>query len=226
MENDQPQYDQSLCEQTPCNKTKNDQLPHSQTQSNKTKNDQPQYGQTQYNETTNDKAQYDQTQYNKAQNEYNPIVGMFSGDSILQSLPGFNSASETGAVAEGAKLLPDNLAYEIAERILVSGTNETDRTAEVRINLKDSILPDTEVILRRDGDSLKITLLTNNASSHQTLLESSPALKALLVRQRGSDENISVEVTLRGNAQQGGNYQGGQQNQRSRGLDYLNGELK
>jgi hypothetical protein len=164
--------------------------------------------------------QSDLTRNDPAQNEHDCIAGMFSGDNILRSMPNLNPGG-TGAVSDSANPLPGNLASEIAERILVSGADKADGTVEVRINLKDSILPDTEIILRRDGDMLKITLLTTNASSHQTLVDAGPALKELLVKQRGTDENLSVEVALRSDSQ--GRQQDDSHNRRSRGLDYLSG---
>jgi type III secretion system needle length determinant len=141
---------------------------------------------------------------------------MFSADSILRSMQGNNPVNESGTIAAGVNAPPEVLAAEIAERILVSKSDNAD-TAEVRISLKDSVLPDTEIILRREGEQLKVVLLTANASSHQTLLDATPALRELLVKQNnGSDEHLSVEVAMRGD-----NQQDDRQNRHSRGLDYL-----
>jgi type III secretion system needle length determinant len=163
------------------------------------------------------KADFKPDNPEETQGQRDHIAGMFSADSILRSMQGNNSVHESGAVAASPHIQPENLAAELADRILVSKSDTNADTAEVRISLKDSVLPDTEIILRREGEQLKVILLTANASSHQTLLDATPALRELLAKQNNaSSEQVSVEVSLRGD-----NQQDGRQNQRSRGLDYL-----
>jgi hypothetical protein len=149
------------------------------------------------------------------------LAGILSGESILRSMPGYTAASlaEPAAPPAGRTAAAENLVSEIAERILVSETDKNGSTAEVRINIKNSVLPDTEIILRREGDRLNVVLLTANASSHRTLLEAEPALRELLLKQGDQkEENLSVKVALREDRQQGQ-----ERERRSRGLDYLEG---
>jgi type III secretion system needle length determinant len=152
--------------------------------------------------------------------EGNPLAGIFSGESILRSMSGHNAVNQAEpavAPSEGAAAA-ENLISEMAERILVSEADKSSNTAEVRINIKNSVLPDTEIILRREGDRLNVLLLTASAASHHTLLEAAPALRELLLKQDSrKEEDLSVEVALQDGRQDDG------RERRSRGLDYLNG---
>lgn len=155
------------------------------------------------------------------QEEGNPFAGIFSGENILRSMSGYSAAGQAEQTAPaGQAAATENLASEIAERILVSETDKSGNTAEVRISIKDSVLPDTEIIVRREGERLNVVLLTANAASHRTLLEAEPALRELLLKQGDrKEEDLSVEVAMR----EDGRQDDGGQERRSRGLDYLSG---
>jgi hypothetical protein len=139
----------------------------------------------------------------------------FSGDSILQSMLQRAAPPESAAVAAASANagLADRIE-ELAERILVSARDSLDnKVPEVRITLKDSILPDTEVVLRRSEDgALRVLLITDNASSRQTLLESEGLLREKL---SSFNSSVSVEILERGEERQG---QEGDSQRRSRGL--------
>jgi type III secretion system needle length determinant len=138
----------------------------------------------------------------------------FSGDALLRGMgSGYaplaaDAASSTGVRAEA-------LVAELAERILVARADQPGESREVRITLRESVLPDTEIILRRDGERLIVSLLTDNASSHQVLQRAQQDLREKLLV---LDAEASVEVIWRDAGGQAGN---GASSGRSRGLDYL-----
>ena len=103
----------------------------------------------------------------------------------------------------------------LVDRILVSTPG--DGSSEVRITLGDKALPDTEIILTRDRfGELKVSLMTTDSSSFQTLVSSRMDLQERLqLRENGP---VRVEVSdLKGGEQSGSE---GDSRRRSRGLDY------
>jgi type III secretion system needle length determinant len=141
---------------------------------------------------------------------------LFSGDALLRGLGENYALLATDAVSSPG--LPEqSLATELVERILVARADQAGESREVRISLKESVLPDTEIILRRDGEKLIVSLLTDNASSHQVLLRAQRDLHEKLL---ALDAEATVEVLWRDGGQTGDDASSG----RSRGLDYLQGE--
>jgi type III secretion system needle length determinant len=141
---------------------------------------------------------------------------LFSGDALLRALGGsFSPVDAAGAetVADGAPQ-PQVLAKELAERILVSAA-PSDGRSEVRISLKDSVLPDTEITIRWEGDSLIVRLSSGDPSS----------LRALRATQDDLLERLAVlgrdaRVELLDSGASGGD----DSDRRSRGLEYVNEE--
>jgi hypothetical protein len=71
------------------------------------------------------------------------------------------------------------LGEQIAERILISRSESAGAT-EMMIQLKDGVLPGTEVRMVHDGERLRVTLLTDNASSFHLLASQQADLQARL----------------------------------------------
>ena len=141
----------------------------------------------------------------------------FSGDALLRGLGTSYAPLETQAIAPGIVQEASALATELAERILV---NADSRTAggEVRITLKDSVLPDTEIILRQEGERLTVLLASGSPASLAVLRQAQEDLRSKLL---ALDRDISVDV-LDNRAQEdggGSGHPGG----RSRGLEYFTG---
>jgi type III secretion system needle length determinant len=145
------------------------------------------------------------------------LSAALSGDALLQGLGG-NYAPLTGA----AEISADKpaLASELLERILVAKTEQAGDTAEVRLTLKESVLPDTEIILRREGEKLIVSLVTDNVASYRILQQTRQDLHEKLLAL--GDDGTSVEVNLqdRSGQEEGGQAGGESSSHRSRGLDY------
>jgi type III secretion system needle length determinant len=140
-----------------------------------------------------------------------------SGDALLRGLGG-NYAPLTGEAAEIGADRPA-LASELLDRILVGKTEQIGETGEVRLTLKESVLPDTEIILRREGEKLIVTLVTDNAASYRILQQTRHDLHEKLL---ALQDDTSVEVSFQdGSGQEEGGQSGGEASpRRSRGLDY------
>ena len=145
-----------------------------------------------------------------------PMPPPFSGDALLRGLgasfaPLESQATEPVVASRDASAL----ATELAERILVNTDNRTGG-GEVRISLKESVLPDTEIIMRQEGERLVVHLVSGNHASLDVLrLAQSDLRDKLLVL----DHAVSVDV-LDSRDQQGGD-RSGHSSGRSRGLDYF-----
>lgn len=130
----------------------------------------------------------------------------FTGQAILQSMiPQSAQAVATSSAAAATSATPattidaaqavDALATQIADRILVSepGMSGAD---EVRILLKDSVLPQTEVRFSRDGGTLQVEFVTQSDASFDLLQGHQNALQDRLARK--TDQSIKVAVTQSG----------------------------
>jgi type III secretion system needle length determinant len=144
----------------------------------------------------------------------------FSGDALLRALGGSYAPLETQAVAPssapGASSDAPALAADLAERILVNTDNRA-AGGEVRITLKESVLPDTEILLRREGEHLVVQLVSGNPASLDALRLAREDLRDKLL---ALDRDISVDVLDNRNQEQGDS---GHSGRRSRGLDYFSG---
>ena len=105
------------------------------------------------------------------------------------------------------------LVDNLVQRILVSNPKAGTPT-EIRLQLNDSILPDTEITLSRGPDGLLgVLLVTSNASSMQTLVSAQQSLREQLEKHGPVD----VKLSSTDESRQGDN----DANRRSRGLvDY------
>ena len=139
----------------------------------------------------------------------------FSGDALLRGLGASFAPLETQAAAPAPAQDAATLATELAERILVNTDNRA-AGGEVRISLKDAVLPNTEIILRQEGERLMVQLASNNPASLETLRLAQNDLRDKLL---ALGRDISVEV-LDSRDQEDGN-SSGYSDGRSRGLDYF-----
>ncbi len=126
----------------------------------------------------------------------------FSGQAILQSFAPqlaaqpVAAASATPNTSAAASLdsaqAVDALATQIADRILVSDP-ATSGTDEVRILLKDAVLPQTEVRFSREGGALQVEFVTQSDASFDLLEGHQTTLQDRLSRK--TDQPIKVAVT-------------------------------
>ena len=116
------------------------------------------------------------------------------GDAILQSL-GKSEVAATHAAAqtEGVNS-PHNLegiVQQVADRMLVSEGAAGSR--EVRISLKDSVLPGTEIRISQQGGKLQIQFVTDSAKSQELLAQNQGALQDRL-NEKLSRNDVAVSI--------------------------------
>jgi type III secretion system needle length determinant len=130
------------------------------------------------------------------------------GDAILDSL------SKTQSVAPAEAPLPtdggslENVVQQICDKILVSDPASGGR--EVRITLKDSILPGTEIRLLQDAGRLQVQFVTDNVDSQNRLAQHQAALQSLL-SERLEGRDVVVEVAMESGAENMGDGRSRQQ---------------
>jgi type III secretion system needle length determinant len=127
-----------------------------------------------------------------------PLNDLFSG----------RMASITpGAARPEAPMPPGELAEKLVERILVGQTG--DGGHEVRLRLGSDVLPGTEIRMTKGPDgTLQVVLVTDNASSFQTLVAAQDDLKARLEK---LDSPVRIDITSESGAEDNDS------NRRSRG---------
>lgn len=87
----------------------------------------------------------------------------------------------------------DRIAEEVANRILVSAPADMGHK-EVRIQLKNSVLPSTEVRIFRDGGSLQVEFLTSVKDSQLFIAQRQDEIQtALGQRLDGESVNVSIQ---------------------------------
>lgn len=113
-------------------------------------------------------------------------------DAIIQAFQG-QSRPDSPAMGEGAASSPNisKVAREIADRILVSDVSRGGGE-EVRISLKDSVMPGTEIRILKEGESIRVEILTTSNDSHRLLSEHRGSLQDALKERVG--DSVSVEV--------------------------------
>jgi type III secretion system needle length determinant len=129
------------------------------------------------------------------------------GDAILQALSG--GKTEEPARTEAPPAL-NQMIDEIADRVLVSEPGTTDH-AEVRIQIKDSILPGTEVRIAEVNGELQISLHTESQQSFDLLNRHVEVLQSRL-EQRLDGRHVAVQLSQ--GAQSGSDHQGRSRQQR------------
>ena len=107
---------------------------------------------------------------------------------------------EAVQVSQAVKELP-RITEEIAERIMVSaaGLNETP---EVRIELKDSIMPDTEIRISQQDGRLTIALVSDSVTSIEMLSQALDSLQEQLNRK--FPDAVEITVSTRADADASG----------------------
>src|SRR5262249_24122393 len=128
------------------------------------------------------------------------------------------SAPKSGAVAASDSV--NQLADQVASRILVSDTQYSGQM-EVRIQLKDSILPGTEVQITQVNGEVQIKLVTESNHSFDVLSTNAEVLKNQLEK-RLDGRTVQVEVSMQNNADGGGD--GRSRNRRDQGEEYQQAE--
>ncbi|MDR3175538.1 MAG: hypothetical protein LBU06_03265 [Desulfovibrio sp.] len=139
---------------------------------------------------------------------------MPSASSLLASL----FEGKMGAVAAPEPVCGnlDELVDDLVQRILVSEP-KSGAPAEIRLQLNDSVLPDTQIALQRSPDgSLSVMLTTGNASSMQTLVSAQQSLREQL------EKHGPVEVRVNSAEESGREERDA--DRRSRGLMYYGPE--
>ena len=152
-------------------------------------------------------------------------------EGLPQSLDAFDIASmiarthappqSVSPTAEAAPAPPADLGKivgEIANRILVSSPSDNPAgMQEIRIQLKDSVLPNTEVRIYRHAGSLQVEFLTGSKDSQMFIEQRQPDIQKVL-GERLSNETVNVSV------QDSQQTRGGQGEGRSR-QQYINPDL-
>lgn len=124
-----------------------------------------------------------------------PAAEMFSlGDLILQGMSRKESAqpAPVAEAAMGASDLPlDTIVQQVADRILVSPPGPGG--PEVRIMLKDGVLPGAEIRISQNAGQLQIQLVTDSTRSHEIFSQHQAALQQRL-SEKLSDHEVVVNV--------------------------------
>ena len=85
---------------------------------------------------------------------------------------------------------------KMADQIYVSG-KEAVNGSEIRISIKDNILPATEVRIHRHGGELTIAMNTTSSDSHNFLAQHQASLQKQL-EERFSSENVQLSLDMTG----------------------------
>lgn len=132
----------------------------------------------------------------------NPFESIFKNSFFSE-----NKVQETQPVLQKTDI-DFELTDKLVDRILVS---DTQGASEIRIQLSDSILKDTEITLKRLQDgTLEIKLNSNDYNSTQSLVSQQFELKSRLEK----IENCNVTVEVNADNQE----QGNDANKKSKGL--------
>lgn len=111
------------------------------------------------------------------------------GGAILESMQSQIKGGDMKAEAQGTRL--SDTINEIVDKLLVSESSLSGKD-EIRISLKESVLPGTEVRISKDGGAVRIELVTTSDQSFQLLTSEKSVLENNL-KDRLKD-NVSVEV--------------------------------
>jgi len=135
-----------------------------------------------------------------------------------------NQATMQGATPSNAVPPPspaanlNQIAGTIAERILVSSAADSKGAQEIRIQLKESVLPHTEVRIHRHAGSLQVEFVTTSKDSQLFIAQRQPDIQRVL-GERLKGETVNVVV------QEGQQTRGGEGEGRSR-QQYINPYLE
>ncbi|WP_027185220.1 type III secretion HpaP family protein [Desulfovibrio inopinatus] len=112
------------------------------------------------------------------------------GDRLLDSLGG---SQEAGHTVQNDHAGMEAQIQEVCDRVLVSHEG-TATGHEVRIQLKENVIPGTEVRLRMEGGKLSVQLVTNDAHSYAMLNELGTDLASRLNGKLPEDCVVHVEM--------------------------------
>ena len=90
----------------------------------------------------------------------------------------------------------DAALQKLADQIQVSAKNAANG-AEVRITLKDSILPGTEIRIQRQGGELTVVMNTSSAEAGNFLAQHEASLQKML-SERFSNDKVQVNINMSG----------------------------
>jgi len=102
-------------------------------------------------------------------------------------------AGGTGGQGAHDETAAEDLAALVAERVLVTDKDFSD-DEEVRIYLRQSVLADTQVHLRRTPGGVEVRVLTGDAASHAVLVEAKDALGRRL--QAACQGHVLLEIVF------------------------------
>ncbi|OHE74000.1 MAG: hypothetical protein A2007_02545 [Verrucomicrobia bacterium GWC2_42_7] len=136
------------------------------------------------------------------------------GSSILNNF-------QSSPIAEKTVTQPSQTLHELAREIINKlQVSEIGSAKEVKISLNSTVLPGTEVSIKKDGDSLSVSFVCSNPDTRYSSLlnENRDALKAQLSDHLSlPSSNVTVTVTQVSKGQetmsQGGGFQNQGQNQ-------------
>ena len=115
------------------------------------------------------------------------------GDAILEGLSkaAGTVAVEAAPAADGGGF--ENVVQQICDKILVS--DPSAGTREVRIFLKDSVFPGTEIRLIQDAGKLQVQFVTDNVDTQTKLAQHQATLQTLL-NEKLDGRDVVVEVVM------------------------------
>ncbi|MBW2067578.1 MAG: hypothetical protein JRI31_01675 [Deltaproteobacteria bacterium] len=132
-------------------------------------------------------------------------------DTELQKMSQFNillpqqSASPNMDSVDRIKIskatIPDEV-YEIANQILVSNPEFSNKD-EVRIVLKESFLPETEIRIRKESDGISVEFITKSEDSFRFLSPHTDSLRTVLEDRLGAQVNVQLQFSGSGEQQDG-----------------------
>ncbi|MFK0570679.1 type III secretion HpaP family protein [Endozoicomonas sp.] len=115
----------------------------------------------------------------------NNTQGQIKADAQLREIQQVSSVKEIDAAL-----------HKLADQIQVSAKDAING-AEVRISLKDSVLPGTEIRIQRQGGELTVTMNTTSAEAGNFLAQHEANLQKMLA-ERFSNDKVQVNINMSG----------------------------
>ena len=121
------------------------------------------------------------------------------GDAILQSMGKGEATVKAAAPSAGNQTL-ESIVQQVADQMLVA---DAGMGREVRIMLKDAVLPGTEVRISQLGGKMQIQFVTDSSKSQELLAQNQAALQERLTEKLSKhDVVVSVEMESQGHGDQ------------------------
>lgn len=117
--------------------------------------------------------------------QINNTQGQIKADAQLREIQPTSSVKEIDAALT-----------KLADQIQVSA-KDTVNGSEVRISLKDSVLPGTEIRIQRQGGELTVTMNTSSAEAGNFLAQHEANLQKMLA-ERFSNDKVQVNINMSG----------------------------